>query len=95
MVGARQRRGFRAMAAGLSTLSQSARCCGCTAIQSLEWHKANLDRARSAWQDCYARVEGLRKLVQRYMDEARRLEDKREQKLLDELSQRLPRHEQF
>jgi flagellar FliJ protein len=29
------------------------------------------------------------------MDEARRLEDKREQKLLDELSQRLPRHEQF
>lgn len=46
-------------------------------------------------QDCYARVEGLRKLVQRYMDEARRLEDKREQKLLDELSQRLPRHEQF
>ncbi|KPX28269.1 flagellar export protein FliJ [Pseudomonas ficuserectae] len=63
--------------------------------KSLEWHKANLDRARSAWQDCYARVEGLRKLVQRYMDEARRLEDKREQKLLDELSQRLPRHEQF
>ncbi|KPB68709.1 flagellar export protein FliJ [Pseudomonas cannabina] len=63
--------------------------------KSLEWHKTNLDRARTAWQDCYARVEGLRKLVQRYMDEARKLEDKREQKLLDELSQRLPRHEQF
>ena len=39
------------------------------------------------------RVEGLRKLVQRYIDEAQRAEDKREQKLLDELSQRLPRHE--
>jgi flagellar FliJ protein len=37
----------------------------------------------------------LRKLVQRYLDEARAIEDKREQKLLDELSQRLPRQEQF
>jgi flagellar FliJ protein len=35
----------------------------------------------------------LRKLVQRYIDEARQLEDKREQKLLDELSQRIPRHD--
>ncbi|RRV07420.1 flagella biosynthesis chaperone FliJ [Pseudomonas sp. v388] len=61
--------------------------------KSLEWHKSNLETARTAWQQCYARVEGLRKLVQRYIDEARRLEDKREQKLLDELSQRLPRHE--
>ncbi len=42
----------------------------------------------------YARVEGLRKLVQRYLDEARRAEDKREQRLLDELSQRLPRQGQ-
>jgi len=40
-------------------------------------------------------VEGLRKLVQRYILEARQLEDKREQRLLDELSQRLPRHDSF
>jgi len=63
--------------------------------QSLAWHQENLNKARGVWQQCYARVEGLRKLVQRYIDEARQLEDKREQKLLDELSQRLPRHEQF
>jgi flagellar FliJ protein len=29
------------------------------------------------------------------MAEARKLEDKREQKLLDELSQRLPRHDPY
>ncbi|WP_397449078.1 flagellar export protein FliJ [Pseudomonas sp. NA-150] len=63
--------------------------------QSLTWHQGNLNKARGAWQQCYARVEGLRKLVQRYIDEARQLEDKREQKLLDELSQRLPRHDYF
>lgn len=56
---------------------------------SLAWHQANLDKARGAWQQCYARMEGLRKLVQRYIDEARAAEDKREQKLLDELSQRV------
>lgn len=61
--------------------------------RSLTWHQDNVDKARVTWQQAYARVEGLRKLVQRYIDEARRLEDKREQKLLDELSQRLPRHE--
>ncbi|MGH8420292.1 MAG: flagellar export protein FliJ [Pseudomonas sp.] len=63
--------------------------------QSLSWHQNNLNKARGEWQKAYARVEGLRKLVQRYIDEARALEDKREQKLLDELSQRLPRQEQF
>jgi flagellar FliJ protein len=61
--------------------------------KSLEWHQNNLNQARGTWQQAYARVEGLRKLVQRYVAEARKLEDKREQKLLDELSQRLPRHE--
>ncbi|CAK16528.1 flagellar export protein FliJ [Pseudomonas entomophila] len=60
--------------------------------QSLTWHQNNLNNARNTWQQAYARVEGLRKLVQRYLDEARRAEDKREQRLLDELSQRLPRH---
>ncbi|TDF77502.1 flagellar export protein FliJ [Pseudomonas sp. H9] len=59
--------------------------------QSLAWHQNNLNNARGTWQQAYARVEGLRKLVQRYIDEARMIEDKREQKLLDELSQRLPR----
>lgn len=63
--------------------------------QSLNWHQNNLNKARGEWQKAYARVEGLRKLVQRYIDEARALEDRREQKLLDELSQRLPRHEPF
>ena len=63
--------------------------------QSLAWHHNNLNKARGEWQKAYARVEGLRKLVQRYIDEARALEDKREQKLLDELVQRLPRTEQF
>ncbi|PLP93209.1 flagella biosynthesis chaperone FliJ [Pseudomonas sp. FFUP_PS_473] len=63
--------------------------------QSLTWHKSNLNNARATWQQAYARVEGLRKLVQRYIDEARMVEDKREQKLLDELSQRLPRHDRY
>lgn len=57
--------------------------------QSLDWQRANLEKARAAWQQRYARLEGLRKLVQRYVDEARLAEDKREQKLLDELAQRL------
>lgn len=63
--------------------------------QSLAWHQNNLNNARGTWQQAYAQVEGLRKLVQRYMEEARRAEDKREQKLLDELSQRLPRQGQL
>ena len=61
--------------------------------QSLVWHENNLNTARETWQQAYARVEGLRKLVQRYADEARQLEDKREQKLMDELSQRLQRRD--
>ncbi|EJZ57197.1 flagellar export protein FliJ [Pseudomonas sp. RSB 5.4] len=63
--------------------------------QSLVWHQNNLIKARDAWQQAFAKVEGLRKLVQRYREEAQRLEDKREQKLLDELSQRLPRQNPF
>lgn len=59
---------------------------------SLQWHRENLNRARDLWQQRYARLEGLRKLVQRYLDEARAQQDKREQKLLDELSQRLTSH---
>ena len=56
---------------------------------SVDWHRANMNKVRDLWQQRYARLEGLRKLVKRYQDEARIAEDKREQKLLDELSQRL------
>ncbi|WP_339513056.1 flagellar export protein FliJ [Pseudomonas sp. RL_15y_Pfl2_60] len=63
--------------------------------QSLDWHRNNVDKVRQAWQQRYARLEGLRKLIQRYQDEARQLEDKREQKMLDELSQRLADRERF
>lgn len=63
--------------------------------QSIKWHRTSLEKARLVWQQRYARLEGLRKLIQRYKDEARMLDDRREQKLLDELAQRLPsaRHE--
>lgn len=61
---------------------------------SVRWHRENLEKARELWQKRYARLEGLRKLVQRYLDEARAAQDKREQKLLDELAQRLPHHDE-
>ncbi|MBX9407548.1 flagella biosynthesis chaperone FliJ [Pseudomonas baetica] len=80
--------GFQGFLAQLDTAVDQQR-------QSLVWHQNNLDKAREAWQQAFARVEGLRKLVQRYRDEAQRAEDKREQKLLDELSQRLPRHDPY
>ena len=57
--------------------------------QSLDWYRKNLSKAREIWQQRYARLEGLRKLVQHYIQEAQQIEDKREQKLLDELAQRL------
>ncbi|MBM7059556.1 flagella biosynthesis chaperone FliJ [Pseudomonas sp. UL073] len=62
-------------------------------MRSVAWHRQNLDKARAVWQERYARLEGLRKLVQRYQDEARLAADKREQRLLDELSQRLRQQE--
>ncbi|MFJ2540801.1 MULTISPECIES: flagellar export protein FliJ [unclassified Pseudomonas] len=80
--------GFQGFLAQLDTAVDQQR-------QSLVWHQNNLDKAREAWQQAFAKVEGLRKLVQRYREEAQRLEDKREQKLLDELSQRLPRHDPY
>lgn len=80
--------GFQGFLAQLDTAVDQQR-------QSLVWHQNKLDKAREEWQQAFARVEGLRKLVQRYRDEAQRLEDKREQKLLDELSQRLPRQNPF
>ncbi|MDP2243851.1 flagellar export protein FliJ [Pseudomonas sp.] len=59
--------------------------------QTVAWHGNNLDKVREVWQQRYARLEGLRKLVKRYQEEARLSADKREQKLLDELSQRIRR----
>lgn len=57
--------------------------------QSLTWHQHNLEKARLHWQKRHARLEALRKLVQRYQQAAQAVEDKREQKLLDELAQRV------
>ncbi len=57
--------------------------------KSLAWHNSNLNKARAAWQQAYARVEGLRKLVQRYRDEAQKVASKQEQKMLDEMALRL------
>jgi flagellar FliJ protein len=57
--------------------------------QALAWHLSSVNKARELWQQRYARLEALRKLVQRYQHEARLAEDKREQKMLDELAQRL------
>ena len=57
--------------------------------QTLAWHQQALERAREAWRHRYQRVEALRKLIERYQQEARARADKQEQKLLDELTQRL------
>lgn len=57
--------------------------------RSVDWHRNNLDKLREQWQQRRARLDGLRKLVDRYLQEARTAADKREQKLLDEFSQRL------
>ena len=57
--------------------------------KSLAWHENNVSVSQAAWQQAYARLEGLRKLVQRYLEEAQKTADKQEQKLLDEMAQRL------
>ena len=57
--------------------------------RSVDWHRNNLDKLREQWQQRRARLDGLRKLVERYLQEARTAADKREQKILDEFSQRL------
>lgn len=57
--------------------------------KSLAWHENNVKISQAAWQQTYARLEGLRKLVQRYRQEAQKAADKQEQKLLDEMAQRL------
>ncbi|MEL7938056.1 flagellar export protein FliJ [Pseudomonas delhiensis] len=57
--------------------------------RSLAWHQDVVEKARATWAEKYARLEGLRKLVERYREEARLLADKQEQKQLDEFAQRL------
>lgn len=57
--------------------------------KSLAWHEHNLSSSQKIWQQAYARLEGLRKLVQRYREDAQKAADKQEQKLLDEMAQRL------
>jgi len=56
---------------------------------SLRWHNTNVAKARDVWQKCYARLEGLKKLVQKYRDQIRHTADKREQKAMDEFAQRI------
>lgn len=56
--------------------------------QAVTWHLNSVNKARELWQQRYARLEALRKLVLRYQHEARQAEDKREQKMFDELAQR-------
>jgi len=56
---------------------------------SIKWHQQNVDKSRDLWQKAYARLEGLRKLVQRYQEQALQLANKIEQKEMDEIAQRL------
>ncbi|MCQ4325449.1 flagella biosynthesis chaperone FliJ [Stutzerimonas stutzeri] len=57
--------------------------------RSVNWYRDNLLKLREQWRQRHARVEGLSKLVEGYLREARIAADKREQKLLDEFAQRL------
>lgn len=63
-----------------------------TAIQqqrnSVNWHRQNVAKVREQWQQLYARLEGLKKLVQRYHDQARHAADRQEQKAMDEMAAR-------
>lgn len=56
--------------------------------RSVSWHQNQLEKLRQQWQQCHARLEGLRKLVEKHLKEAQRQADKREQKQLDEFAQR-------
>lgn len=62
--------------------------------RSVAWHRDNLGKLRTQWQQRHARLEGLGKLVESYLREARVAADKREQKLLDEFAQRLASRKQ-
>lgn len=55
---------------------------------SVRWHRQNEAKARKQWQSAYARLEGLKKLVQRYQDQARHQAERQEQKAMDEMAAR-------
>lgn len=55
---------------------------------SVQWHRRNAEKARAQWQQAYTRLEGLKKLVQRYHDQARHIADRQEQKDMDEMAAR-------
>ncbi|MFB1011947.1 MAG: flagellar export protein FliJ [Thiopseudomonas sp.] len=55
---------------------------------SVRWHQQNVAKVREQWQQLYARLEGLKKLVQRYHDQARHAADRQEQKAMDEMAAR-------
>lgn len=55
---------------------------------SVQWHQRNAEKAREQWQKAYTRLEGLKKLVQRYHDQARHIADRQEQKDMDEMAAR-------
>lgn len=57
--------------------------------RSVAWHSDNLTKLRAHWQQRNARLEGLRRLVERHLQEARVAADRHEQKVLDEFCQRL------
>lgn len=56
--------------------------------KSIQWHSQNVDKAREQWRQAYARLEGLKKLVQRYHEQARQRADRQEQKDMDEMAAR-------
>jgi len=56
--------------------------------QTVSWHSQSIDKARESWRQRYQRLEALRKLIEKYRQEAQARADRQEQKLLDELSQR-------
>lgn len=56
---------------------------------NIRWHEQNVNRVREVWKNAYTRLEGLRKLVERYRLQASQQADKLEQKAMDEIAQRL------
>lgn len=56
---------------------------------NIRWHEQNVHKARELWKKAYTRLEGLRKLVQRYREQAQHQANKAEQKAMDEIAQRL------
>lgn len=56
---------------------------------NLRWHNTNVDKLRQMWQQTYARLEGLKKLIEKYRTQIQQIADKREQKEMDEFAQRI------